>query len=98
MNMKIIITESQNYKLWIIRRVPEFMEILKDIPPYKFPCESAKHEVQYIEMVKDWFLDTLVDEVEGVDSDDTNLIWEIMMNVSGDEIKNNFTKKCKKRK
>ena len=74
------------------------MEILKDIPPYKFPCVSVKREVQYIEVVKDWFLDTLVDEVDGVDLDNTNLIWEIMMNVRGDEIKNNFTKKCKKKK
>ena len=96
--MKYIITESQDYKLWIIRRVPKFMEILKDIPPYKFPCEIVKREVQYIELVKDWFLDTLVDEVEGVDSDNTNIIWEIIMSVNGDEIKNNFTKKCKKKK
>lgn len=96
--MKIIITESQNYKLWVIRRIREFMEILKDIAPYKYPCVSVKNEVQYIEVIKDWFLDTLVDEVEGVDLDKTNFIWEIIMNVYGDEIKNNFSKKCKNRK
>ena len=73
------------------------MEYICKMPPYKNPCGSVRHESHYLDLLEEWFFETIPFEWYEELNDDKKLFWETIMQVYGDKIKNNFSKKCKQK-
>ena len=94
--MKYIITEEQYDRLSIRRRLPQFMDFISKMPPYKKPCESVRSRVHYLALLEEWFFETFDLNMDIQFGEDKEYVWDYIMEFYGDKIINNFHKKCKK--
>ena len=99
-NMKYIITEEQNDRIFIIRRLPEVIEYIRELPPYRKPCNAWDLE-GYIRILKKFFFGTIGPGSTHFNNrlrikllKDTNFTWELIMGHYGDEIHYNYIKNC----
>jgi len=89
--MKYIITEEQNKRLQIVRRLPEIWQLIQDLYPWQYPCDfrSLGHFAIALRMemfetlTLDWF-----------NSDNESAVWDIVKKVYGDKIKEHYEGWC----
>jgi hypothetical protein len=89
--MKYIITEEQNTKLQIVRRLDEIWELIHNLYPWQYPCDyhSLGHfviglRVEMFEVLSlDWF-----------NSDNESVVWDVVTQVYGDKIKEHYEGWC----
>lgn len=89
--MKYIITEEQNTKLQIVRRLDEIWEFIHNLYPWQYPCDfhSLGHftialRVEMFEVFSlDWF-----------NSDNESVVWDVVTQVYGDKIKEHYEGWC----
>lgn len=90
--MKYIITEEQNHRLTVMRRLPELKSLIVNLYPYQYPCDYDSLQ-QYMMAIKiemfevqllDWFVET-----------DNDVIWDIVNDVFRDDIVENYMYNCR---
>jgi len=94
--MKYIITEEQNVRLFVKRRIEDIMKYVRSTPVYINPCYSAKIS-HYLVLLKKVFFETIPFSfyVEMNMISDKDFVWDMIMSIYGDEIVNNYNEKCK---
>lgn len=91
--MKYIITESQAERLWVKRRMPEIMNHIRNSSVYYNPC-GCDSVYTYMERLKRNFYSGLPHEWWLNMYEDYEFVWMLIMELHGEEIKNNYLNRC----
>jgi hypothetical protein len=96
--MKYIITEEQNKRLFVKRRLPEIMKYIRSTTIYRSPCRVA-HASHYPILLKKLFFETVPFHfyIEMDMASDKEYIWDLIMSLYGDEIMDNYNQKCREK-
>jgi len=93
--MKYIITEEQNIRLFVKRRIQEIMKYVRNTTIYRSPCR-ADNITNYSILLKKVFFESVpfhfyvaMDMISNKE-----LVWDMIMNIYGDEIIDNYNQKC----
>ena len=90
--MKYIITETQRDRLIIKRRLPELKDLIRHQFPYYYPCDYDSLEQYMMAMKVEMFQVTILDWFDKVDND---LIWDMVTDLYGYLMVENYTTRCK---
>jgi len=91
--MKYIITENErDDRLTVLRRLPELKDLIRHQFPYYYPCDYDSLEQYMIAMKVEMFQVTVLDWFDTVDND---VIWDIVTDLYGYLIVENYTTRCK---
>jgi hypothetical protein len=91
--MKYIITENErDDRLTVLRRLPELKDLIRHQFPYYYPCDYDSLEQYMIAMKVEMFQVTVLDWFDKVDND---VIWDIVTDLYGYLIVENYTTRCK---
>ena len=90
--MKYIITETQRDRLIIKRRLPELKDLIRRQFPYYYPCDYDSLEQYMMAMKVEMFQVTILDWFDKVDND---LIWDMVTDLYGYLMVENYTTRCK---
>ena len=90
--MKYIITETQRDRLIIKRRLPELKDLIRHQYPYYYPCDYDSLEQYMMAMKVEMFQVTILDWFDKVDND---LIWDMVTDLYGDLMIENYTTRCR---
>jgi hypothetical protein len=94
--MKYIITEEQNARLFVKRRLPEIMKYVRSTSIYRDPCRVA-HISHYPLILKQEFFETVPFDfyVNMNMISDKEFVWDLIMSQHLDEIMDNYNQKCR---
>ena len=90
--MKYIITEEQNIKRKIIRRIDEIWELIQNLYPWIYPCDYQDLKTFTIAIRVEMFEITTLDWFT---KENEEYVWEIVQNVYGDKLKEHYEGWCK---
>ena len=91
--MKYIITENErDDRLTVLRRLPELKDLIRHQFPYYYPCDYDSLEQYMIAMKVEMFQVTVLDWFDKVDND---VIWDIVTDLYGYLMVENYTTRCK---
>ena len=93
--MKYIITEEQNIRLYVKRRIGDIMKYVRSTTIYRSPCR-ADNVAHYSTLLKKVFFESIpfYFYVEMDMISDKDLVWDMIMNLYGDDIIDNYNQKC----
>jgi len=93
--MKYIITEEQNVRLFVKRRIEDIMKYVRSTTIYRSPCRVDNVE-HYSILLKKVFFETVPFHfyIEMNMISDKDFVWDMIVSLYGDEIINNYTQKC----
>jgi len=96
--MKYIITQEQNDRLHIKRRLPEIMEFIRELEVYKKPCGAPDSKI-YPKILKRFFFGNLRlnYDLRSKLIREKDFAWNLIMGYYGDEIINNYIDNCKEK-
>ena len=89
--MKYIITEEQNIKLQVVRRLDDILRLIEHLYPWQYPCDFNNLEHFEIALRTEMF-ETLT--LDWFNSDNEPVVWSVVKKVYGDKIKERYYKKC----
>jgi hypothetical protein len=89
--MKYIITEEQNTKLQIIRRLPEIWQLIQNLYPWQYPCDFRSLGHFGIALRIEMF-ETLT--LDWINSENIDVVWDVVKKVYGDKIKEHYEGWC----
>jgi hypothetical protein len=90
--MKYIITEEQNARLYIRRRLPEIWELITHSYAYMYPCDYDSLIIFLMGVRNDIFTVLSLDWFEKFDKD---LIWEITDDVYQNKLVEHYLDNCR---
>ena len=89
--MKYIITESQSDRLKVMRRLPELKGLIKNLFPFRYPCDYDSLNTYMMAMKIEMFETLTLDWFEYVDND---VIWDVVTDVYRDYMIDNYMNNC----
>jgi len=93
--MKYIITEEQNIRLYVKRRIEDIMKYVRSTTIYRSPCRADNID-HYLTLLRDLLFMNVPFDVY-VDMDmitGKDYIWDLIMSVRGNEVIDNYNQKC----
>jgi hypothetical protein len=93
--MKYIITEEQNTKLPIVRRLAEIWQLIQDSYPWQYPCDYFSFGHFLISLRLEMFEVLPLDWIDSDIENATAVVWDIVAKVYGDKIKEHYESQCK---
>ena len=90
--MKFIITETQRDRIAVLRRYQQLKDLIRHQFPYYYPCDYDSLEMYMVAMKTEMFGTLTLDWFEDIDND---VIWDVVTDLYGDDIVNNYISKCK---
>jgi hypothetical protein len=93
--MKILITEEQNLRLSIVRRLDELWDLIRDVYPWHYPCDYNNFHYFLIALRAEMFLSAILPWLK---TEDEGYLWDIIVKKYGDKIKEHYEGWCKDNK